>query len=414
MKQKMTAGILVAVFLLTQLAIGGFSGSAAASATNENPNLQAVVSGNSQFAMELHQKISESAADKNMFFSPFSISTALAMTYAGARGNTAQQMAGTMHFNLPSPALHAAFGDLTAALNSHNKGYRLEVANALWGQQGYAFQPEFLALVQKYYNGGFNTVDFAGATEASRGTINRWVEQNTNDKIKNLIPQGSLTTYTRLVLTNAIYFKGDWATKFKEERTKPAPFHIRADETVEAPMMHQFGNFRYADIDGLKVLEMPYVGGDLSMVVVLPATTLAELEPKLDANSLNGWLAKTNEVELDVFLPKFKFEAEYQLQDVLSGMGMSDAFELPPADFSGISGYKDLYITKVIHKAVIEVNEAGSEAAAATAVIVGTKSVQFRPEFKADRPFLFFIRHNATGSILFQGRMVNPAATMLK
>lgn len=414
MKQKMTAGILVAVFLLTQLAIGGFSGSAAAAATNENPNLQAVVTGNSQFAMELHRKISESAADKNTFFSPFSISSALAMTYAGARGNTAKQMAAAMHFDLPSSALHATFGDLTAALNSHNQGYRLEVANSLWGQEGYTFQPEFLALVQKYYNGGFNTVDFAGATEESRGTINRWVEQNTNDKIKNLIPKGSLTTYTRLVLTNAIYFKGDWATKFKEERTKPAPFHIRADETVEAPMMHQFGSFRYADLDGLKVLEMPYVGGELSMVVVLPAASLAELEPKLVANSLNGWLEKANERELDVFLPKFKFEAEYQLQDVLSGMGMADAFELPPADFSGISGYKDLYITKVIHKAVIEVNEAGSEAAAATAVIVGTKSVQFRPEFKADRPFLFFIRHNATGSILFQGRMVNPAATMVK
>jgi len=304
--------------------------------------------------------------------------------------------------------LHPAFGDLAAALQSDNKGYRLEIANALWGQQGYEFQPEFLALIQKYYNGGFNTVDFFNQTEVSRGIINRWVEQNTNDKIKDLLPQGSLTSLTRLVLTNGIYFKGDWAKKFKPEETMLSTFHIKPDGIVNVPMMHQSGNFRYAEIDGVKVLELPYVGGDLSMVIVLPKTTVAEFDQALDSNRLNDWLTKATERDMDIFLPKFKFEDKYELNDILSGMGMTDAFDLPPADFSGISGKKDLYITKIIHKAVIEVNEEGSEAAAATAVILGTKSIRIKPEFKADRPFLFFIRHNSTGSILFLGRVMNP------
>jgi len=407
MGRKVTAGLLVGVLLLAQLIIGGFSPVTAAATVKDNPKLQAVAAGNSEFALELYKKISNSGTSSNMFFSPFSISTALSMTYAGARGNTAKQMADTMHFRLSQSDLHEAFGDLTVALKT-GKGYRLEVANALWGQQGYAFQPDFLALIQKYYNGGFKAVDFAGQTEASRGIINSWVEQNTNDKIKGLLPQGSLTPLTRLVLTNAIYFKGDWATKFKPEETKSALFHIRPDETVDVPMMHQRGSFRYAEIDGVKVLEMPYAGGALSMVVVLPKANLAEFDQTLTPDCLNEWLAKATERDIDITLPKFKFEAEYQLKDILSGMGMVDAFDVLAADLSGISGKKDLSITKVIHKAVIEVNEEGSEAAAATAVIIGVKAVPFNPEFKADRPFLFLIRHNATGSILFLGRVMKP------
>ena len=410
MSRRMTAVLLIAVFLFVQIAIGGFSGAIVAASEKDKPNVQAVVIGNSEFALDLYKKIGETEASKNSFFSPFSISTALSMTYAGAKGNTAKQMADTMHFRLTPIDQHAAFGELSAALNSAGKGYKLEIANALWGQQGYAFQPEFLSLIQKYYNGGFNTVDFVGQTEMARGTINQWVEQKTNDKIKNLLPQGALTTDTRLVLTNAIYFKGDWATKFKPELTKPASFNIGPSETVTVPMMYQNGSFRFAEMDGVKLLEMPYVGGDLSMIVVLPKADIAELGKTLELNSLNELLSKATEQEVNVFLPKFKFEAEYQLKDLLIGMGIVDAFALPPADFSGISGYKDLYITKVIHKAIIEVNEEGSEAAAATAVVVGTKSFIVKPEFKADRPFLFLIRHNATGSILFLGRVMNPEA----
>lgn len=408
MRRKMTVGLLVGILFFVQIAIGGFSSATVAASEKDKPNIQAVVTGNSEFALDLYKKIGETETNKNIFFSPFSISTALSMTYAGAKGNTAKQMADTMHFRLTPSDQHAAFGELSAALNSSGKGYKLEIANALWGQQGYAFQLEFLSLIQKYYNGGFNTVDFEGQTEMARGTINRWVEQKTNDKIKDLLPKGALTTDTRLVLTNAIYFKGDWATKFKPEMTKPASFNIGPSETVTVPMMYQNGRFRFAEMDGVKLLEMPYVGGDLSMIVVLPKAGMEELGQALDPNRLNEWLSKATEQEVNVFLPKFKFEAEYQLKDLLAGMGMVDAFALPPADFSGISGYKDLYITKVIHKAIIEVNEEGSEAAAATAVVVGTKSFIVKTEFKADRPFLFLIRHNATGSILFLGRVMNP------
>ena len=262
--------------------------------------------------------------------------------------------------------------------------------------------------MKKYYAGGFNTIDFAGATEASRLTINRWVEQKTADKIKDLLAQGSLSKLTRLVLTNAIYFKGDWATKFKPELTKPMPFNLSTDQTVDVPMMRQTGDFLFSENEDVKVLELPYVGKDLSMVLLLPKTNMAEMDAKLDAARLAEWTGQVTEREVDIYLPKFKFETKYELQDLLSGMGMVDAFALPPADFSGISGQKDLYITKVIHQAIIEVNEEGSEAAAATAVIMGVKAVLHKPVFKADQPFLFLIRHNETGSILFMGRVNNP------
>jgi len=408
MNHKMIATIVAGAFLAAQFMPGLFSSATAAIPKKDNPNLRAVVYGNSEFAVDLYKKFSGADQPGNVFFSPFSISTALSMTYAGARENTAKQMADTLHFRLAPADQHAAFGDLAATLKSDSKSYRLEISNALWGQQGYAFQPEFLALVKKHYEGGFNTVDFAGQTEASRGIINRWVEDKTADKIKDLLAQGSLTPLTRLVLTNAIYFKGDWAAKFKPEMTRPAPFHIQPDQTVDVPMMRQSGNFRFAETDAVKVLELPYAGDELSMIVLLPKENSAAFDQALDSNRLNEWVGKVVKQDVDVFLPKFKFETQYELSDTLAKLGMSDAFDLPPADFSGMSGRKDLYITKVVHKAIIEVNEEGSEAAAATAVIMGTKSMMHKPEFKADRPFLFMIRHNETGSILFLGKVANP------
>ena len=406
MKLKMTALLLAGVFLL----IGGLTGFAASIPQKDNPNLRTLVYGNSDFAVAMYKKVGAADETANIFFSPLSISTALSMTYAGARGETARQMADTLRFKLSPSDQHAAFGALAAALRTDNKNYRLEISNALWGQQGYAFQPEFLDLVKKYYDGGFNTVDFAGSPESSRLTINRWVEQKTTDKIKDLLAKGAITELTRLVLTNAIYFKGDWAAKFKPDMTKPMPFHISSEKTVDVPMMRQNGNFLFSENEDAKVLELPYVGKELSMVLLLPKTNIADLDGKLDAVRLAEWTGQVNEREVDIYLPKFKFETQYELRDLLVGMGMVDAFELPPADFSGMSGYKDLYITKVVHKAIIEVNEEGSEAAAATGVVMGTKSVMHKPVFKADRPFLFMIRHNETGSILFMGRVANPAA----
>lgn len=407
MRMKMMAGLLIGALLFAQGLATGTTGISLASISKDNANLQMVVAGNTEFALEMYKQLSKDGPDKNAFFSPFSISSALSMTYAGAREMTEKQMADTMRFRLSQTDLHPAFGELTTMLNAGGKGYRLEVANALWGQQGYGFQPEFLALIKKYYNGGFNTVDFVGQTEASRGIINRWVEKNTADKIKDLLGQGSISPLTRLVLTNAIYFKGDWATKFKPADTKPGPFQVTPDTTINVPMMNQNGNFLFVETDAVKLLQMPYVGGDLSMVVLLPKTSMAEFGSKLDVTQLEKLLSAARMREVDVSLPKFKFEAEYQLKDLLMGMGMIDAFT-NSADFSGINGRQDLLITKVIHKAIIEVNEEGSEAAAATAVVIGLKSVMNKPEFKADRPFLFLIRHNATGSILFFGRVSKP------
>ena len=411
MMRKLIAGVIVVGLLLAYFSVGVVStGAAATIPRKDNPDLRAQVAGNSEFALAMVQKLMATSSSENIFFSPYSISTALSMTYAGARENTARQMAETMRFRLPQEAQHAAFAALARAMNPEGQNYRLEISNALWGQQGYAFQSEFLDLVKKYYEGGFNTVDFAGQTEASRAIINRWVEQKTADKIKDLLAQGSLTPLTRLVLTNAIYFKGDWESQFKPAMTRPMRFHLNETQTVDVPMMRQSGNFLFTENDAVKVLELPYVGQELSMILVLPKGKPEEFARSLDLTRLHEWQGQVARQEVDIYLPKFKFETQYELKELLSGMGMLDAFELPPADFSGISGYKDLYITKVIHKAIIEVNEEGSEAAAATAVVVGTKAVMHKPVFKADHPFLFMIRHNETGSILFLGRVANPAA----
>ena len=227
MMRKLIAGMVLVGLLLAYFSVGGVStGAAAAIPCKDNPDLRAQVAGNSEFALATVQKLMATSGSDNIFFSPYSISTALSMTYAGARENTARQMADTLRFRLPPADQHAAFAALARAMKPDGKNYRLEISNALWGQQGYAFQPEFLELVQKYYAGGFNTVDFAGQTEESRAIINRWVEQKTADKIKNLLAQGSLTPLTRLVLTNAIYFKGDWANQFKPTMTRPMPFHV--------------------------------------------------------------------------------------------------------------------------------------------------------------------------------------------
>ena len=411
MMRRLIAGLVVVGILLAYFTVGGVStGAAATIPKKDNPDLRAQVAGNSEFALAMVQKLMATSSSENIFFSPYSISTALSMTYAGARENTARQMADTLRFRLPPADQHAAFAALARSMKPDGQNYRLEISNALWGQQGYAFQPEFLELVKKHYEGGFNTVDFAGQTEESRAIINRRVEQKTADKIKDLLARGSLTSLTRLVLTNAIYFKGDWANQFKPAMTRPMPFHVSESEMIDVPMMRQNGNFLFAETEAVKLLELPYIGNELSMVLMLPKGKQEEFAQSLDLARLHEWQAMLTQREVDIYLPKFKFETQYELKELLSGMGMVDAFELPPADFSGISGHKDLYITKVIHKAIIEVNEEGSEAAAATGVVVGTKAVMHKPEFKADHPFLFMIRHNETGSILFLGRVANPAA----
>jgi serpin B len=371
-----------------------------------------VIRGNNRFALELYTKLAQEKKNENLFFSPYSISTALAMTYAGAKGNTEKQMADVLHFELPQDKLHPAFASLEKRLNEGGKKgvYELNVANALWGQKGYKFLDSFIEQVNKNYSAGLNEVDFKKDAEGTRQTINKWIENKTKDKIREPIKPGILNELTRLVLTNAIYFRGKWAIEFDKKDTKDAPFHITATKETNVQMMYIKKHFKYADVGNLQVLELPYKGGDLSMVVLLPKEVngIDELEKSLTLDNLAKWIGKSFKLEVGVHLPKFKMTSEFSLGEVLSQMGMQDAFSLPPADFSGMTEGKELFISAVIHKAFVEVNEEGTEATAATAIVIATSMQREQPVFWADHPFIFLIRDNKTGSILFMGKVMNP------
>jgi serpin B len=400
--------LLVAMALITMSGIGLV---AAKEGEVKNPDVAAVVKGNNEFAFDLYAQIR--AREGNLFFSPGSISTALAMTSAGARGDTAKEMNQALHFTLPPDRLHPAFAELLKELNGQGKkrGYQLSVANALWGQKGEGFTDDFLKLTKDNYGAGLKQVDFARATEAARQEINAWVEKQTQDKIKDLLKPGVIDRMTRLVLTNAIYFKGDWDSQFKKDLTRDEAFDDGSGTKSKVPMMHQTARFMYHDGGNLQVLAMPYAGKALSMVVLLPKKVngLAELEKSLTADELAGWLGQAREQEVSVSLPKFKTTTELSLKAPLEALGMKKAFQMPGADFSGMNGKEDLFISAVVHKAYVDVNEQGTEAAGATGVVVGTLSLPAaKPEFRADHPFIFLIRDTRNGSVLFLGRMVNP------
>lgn len=404
-------------------ALGVLAAVALACFADEKPVLsqeqqtQALVEGNNRFALELYAKLR--SGEGNLFLSPYSISTAFAMTYAGARDATAAQMADVLRFPVEkkitsNEQLAAAFGRLQKTLmaDPNEKGYELSVANALWGQKGYEFKEQFIDLVQTDYNGRLSELDFAAAAESARKTINTWVEKKTKNKIKELIKPGMLNSMTRLVLTNAIYFKGNWAEQFKESMTHPAPFTLADGKRIDVPMMNQSNKFKYAETGQIQILEMPYSGDDLSMIILLPrkGVRLSDFEKTLSVKNLSPWISKLRKRKVIVSIPKFKITSEFSMASVLRAMGMTDAFTPGRADFSGMNGRKDLFISAVVHKAFVEVNEEGTEAAAATGVAIGITSISPSrpPIFRADRPFLFLIRQNKTTSILFIGRVANP------
>jgi len=365
------------------------------------------VQGNTEFALDLYQELR--TREGNLFFSPYSISTALAMTYAGAQGNTARQMARVLRFRLEDERLHPVF----AMLESHfaevqKKGQvRLSVANSLWPDERFALLKEFLAMTKLHYGVLITGVDYRD-TEAARQRINAWVEEKTEHKIEELIPPAVLNPLTALVLVNAIYFKGDWASQFEEALTEESPFWVTPEEQVLVMMMTQKHEYRYGQDGSLQVLELPYAGEDLSMVVLLPREPggLGKLETALTAENLDRWTRRLWETEVEVFLPRFEVTLPFRLDDTLKSMGMIDAFSAK-ADFSGMAG-GPLGIAAVLHKAFVKVDEEGTEAAAATAVVALRAAPVPPPAFRADHPFLFLIRENATGSILFLGRVVNP------
>ena len=373
-----------------------------------------VVKANNAFAYDLYGKYK--SEEGNIFFSPYSIETALAMTYEGAIGKTAEEMLAVLHFPGDENIRRTGFQGIYNGINKENKSYKLSTANALWAQKDYSLRADYFSTTDKYYGGKVTNLDFVSDTENSRQTINRWVEEQTNNKIKDLIPTGGVNAMTRLVLTNAIYFKGNWLIQFNKNNTKERDFRVSPERTVKAKMMNLAGEkavFNYGETEKLQILELPYDRRELSMIILLPRDDdIRSLEQHLKDESLASLKNSMEERQIDVFLPGFKFETKYYMAKTLSEMGMPTAFS-GDADFSGMTGKKDLSISEVIHQAYVEVNEEGTEAAAATAVIMKLSAVMDPPKipvFNADHPFIFMIQEKASGNILFMGRVSDPTA----
>ena len=376
-----------------------------------------LVEGNSAFAFELYRALK--GEEGNLFYSPYSISLALAMTYAGARGETAEQMAATLQFILDQDRLHPAFNWLDAELASRGEGaqgkdgegFRLNIANAIWGQEDYTFLPDFLDVLAENYGAGLRVMDFITQAEKSRLAINEWVSDQTNNRIPELVPQGAIGALTRLVLTNAIYFNAAWAYPFDEKATANGPFYLLDGGQVTVPMMKQTESFGYTEGEGYQAVELLYDGDELSMVILLPASgNFQAFEEGLQFQQIADIMSGLQPSAVSLTMPRFEFDSEFSLKDTLTGMGMQDAFS-GAADFSGMTGNRELFISDVIHKAFVSVDEAGTEAAAATAVIMPTAAPpEPSVDVTADRPFIFLIRDVETGTILFVGRVLNPGS----
>ena len=375
------------------------------------------VEGNSAFAFDLYQALR--SENENLFYSPYSISLALAMTYAGARGETESQMADTLHFLLSQGRLHPAYNSLDIELSRRGEGaegkdgegFRLSIANAIWGQEGYEFLTPFLDVLAENYGAGLRPLDFAGSLEESRLTINHWVSDETEGKIEDLIPKGVLNPATVLVLTNAIYFNAAWLHPFEESMTRDGPFYLVDGGTITVPLMRQTERFGYAEGGTYQVVELPYDGSELSMVILLPQEgAFTTFEGTLDYQQVAGIIDDMRYQQVALTMPRFTYESKFMMKKTLSGMGMLDAFLAGIADLSGINGGRSLFIDEVIHQAFVDVDEAGTEAAAATAVVVAETAMPAEPkEVIVDRPFIFLIRDIQTGTILFVGRVLDPA-----
>src|SRR6266508_1702510 len=378
-------------------------------------DLHTLVDGNNTFALDLYQSLPR---DGNLVYSPFSISLALAMTRAGARGETESQMANTLHFDLTQDRLHPAFNALDLALEESTKPQdkdqeplQLNIANAVWAEQTFSFNQEFLDTIARNYGAGINLADFINNYEPTRKEINSWVSEKTNEKIKDLLSEGSLNSDTRMVLVNAIYFKADWLDQFDKDSTSDVPFHLLDGTTVDVPMMHQGMIIPYLKGDGYQAVELAYAGNTAAMDIIVPDEGNFEVfDSALNIGSLNEIFGSMQPSSVQFGLPKFTFTSDFGLLGQLESMGMKDAFDPSLADFSGMTGDKDLFISNVVHKAFIAVDEDGTEAAAATGVIMGvTSAPAFEINLVVDRPFIYVIRDLQNGQILFMGRVMNPA-----
>ncbi len=423
--KKVFLSVIMVVVLLTLTACGTASLGEVLRSGKErvtspdvpDTDLELLVVGNSSFALSLYQALK--GKEGNLFYSPYSISVALAMTYAGARGETAVQMENALDFVLAAERLHPAFNWLDIELDERGEGaegkdeegFRLNIVNAIWGQKDYAFLDEFLDVLAENYGAGLRLLDFFNETEESRVTINDWVSQETEGRIEDLIPPGVITMLTRLVLTNAIYFNAAWEYPFEEDATYNGAFYLLDGGEVTVPMMTQMESFKYTEGDGYQAVELPYDGRELSMVILLPGEGhFGAFESSLDADLVAAIIEDLESGEVALTMPKFEFESEFGLKQTLAAMGMPIAFT-GEADFSGMTGSRELSIAEVIHKAFVSVDEAGTEAAAATAVVMELTAMPGEPvEVTIDHPFIFLIRDVETGTILFIGRVVDPSA----
>lgn len=377
-------------------------------------DIQSLVENNNAFAFELYRSLQ--TQDGNLIYSPYSISLALAMTYAGARGETESQMAQVLSF-LAQDQHHPAFNALDLQLAERGKAssedetpLQLNIANAIWAEQTYPFLQSFLDTIASNYGAGVRLADFINQYEAVRKEINAWVSDQTQGKIKDLIPEGALSADTRMALVNAIYFKADWLRPFDAESTQDAPFHLLDGSEVTVPTMNNEGFIPYAKGDGWQAIELAYEGETAAMDIIVPDEgRFEDVESSLDYEAASAILSSLQPTSVTLALPKFQFDSQFGLADSLKALGMTDAFDPEQADFSGMSDRKDLFISAVVHKAFVAVDEKGTEAAAATAVIVGvTSAPAFDVTLIIDRPFIFLIRDIPTGQILFVGRVLNP------
>ena len=423
MKKILLSILLVAILLLPIACTPAASASVLksdkprATAAVDQADLDTLVNGNSDFAFRFYQALK--GTEGNLFYSPYSISVALAMTYAGARSDTATEMADTLSYLLPQAQLHPALNNLDTILQSRGEGaqgkdggeFRLNIVNAIWGQKDYEFLDEYLDTLAVNYGAGLRILDFIHEPEPSRITINDWVSEQTEQRIKDLIPQGAISDLTRLVLTNAIYFNAAWLYPFEEAATHDAFFNLLNGSTTTVSMMQQTKSLKYTEVKEYQAIELPYDGNELSMVILLPQLGyFTRFEDNLHLEMIQDIITNLEYHQVNLSLPKFEFDSSFSLKQNLSEMGMPVAFT-ENADFSGMNEKSELQITDVFHKAFVSVDEAGTEAAAATAVIVGQTSMPATPiEVTVDRPFIFFIRDIETNAILFVGRVVNPAA----
>ncbi len=378
--------------------------------------VQELVRSNNEFAMDLYKEVCVIQGSDNTFFSPYSISSALGMTYAGAEGQTAVEMAVVLHFTLPFEITNRAFHSLTESLSSgelvraeSGDPFTLSISNGLWVQDGFNLLDEYVAEVTMYYSAAVRNLDFIDDPDGSREIINEWVAESTMDRIQNLIPSGVLNDDTRVVLTNAVYFKASWLKPFHEHFTSDTPFFLTNGSAINVPMMNQTDYFRYVSTEECSAVELDYAEGNASMLILLPDGDIEEFEQDFDSGMMETIRRRLSSTRVSISMPKFEFSQSMQLSQILRTLGMESAFS-GGADFSGFTGNPDLFISEILHKAFVKVDETGTEAAAATAVVMGITAIPEDPvEMNINRPFLFFILDRESGCILFMGRIMDPS-----